>query len=54
MFALSETTAQCKDDHVIEVAIVRFDHEKILEEWSFGKSRAHPAFPRTHESRMKW
>lgn len=23
-----------KDDHVIEVAIVRFDHEKIIEEWS--------------------
>lgn len=31
---LETTGLSARDDHVIEVAIVRFDHEKILDEWS--------------------
>lgn len=31
---LETTGLSAKDDHIIEVAIVRFDHEKIIEEWS--------------------
>lgn len=31
---LETTGLSPKDDHIIEVAIVRFDHEKILDEWS--------------------
>ena len=39
---LETTGLSAQDDHVIEVAIVRFDHEKILEEWS---SLVNPGVP---------
>ncbi|MFA6024132.1 MAG: exonuclease domain-containing protein [Candidatus Gracilibacteria bacterium] len=31
---LETTGLSAQDDHIIEVAIVRFDHEKIVDEWS--------------------